>query len=183
MASFLKIRHAVQAIRAGGVVAYPTEAVYGFGCDPLDHAAVGKILSLKRRPEHAGLILIAADADQLDGWVTPDTDLDQMTQPNTVVTWVVDAGPTTPEWISGGRDTVAVRITRHPLAAALCLAADMPIVSTSANRSGCQPATSALQVRCAFGTTIDYVLAGSTGQRLQPSEIRDARTGAILRTG
>ena len=183
MASFLKIRHAAQVIRAGGVIAYPTEAVYGLGCNPHDRDAVQKILSLKRRPERAGLILIAADSGQLDGWVAPDTNLDRAMKPGAVVTWVVNAGPETPEWISGGRDTVAVRITRHPIAAALCLETNMPIVSTSANRSGRPPASSALQVRCGFGPGIDYVLAGPTGKRLQPSEIRDARTGAILRAG
>ena len=183
MASFLKIRHAAQVIRAGGVIAYPTEAVYGLGCDPRDRDAVQKILALKQRPERAGLILIAADIGQLDGWITANTDFDRATEPDAVVTWVVNAGPATPEWISGGRDTVAVRITRHPIAAALCRAADMPIVSTSANRSGRPPASSALQVRCGFGATIDYVLTGPTGKRLQPSEIRDARTGAILRAG
>jgi L-threonylcarbamoyladenylate synthase len=183
MASFLKIRHAANVIHAGGVVAYPTEAVYGLGCDPRDHDAVQKILSLKQRPEHAGLILIAAHAGQLDGWVAADTELDQLSTPAAVVTWVIDAGPATPAWISGGRNTIAVRITRHPIAAALCAAADMPIVSTSANRSGCPPAKNELQVRCAFGPTIDYILPGPTGRRLQPSEIRDARTGAVLRAG
>jgi L-threonylcarbamoyladenylate synthase len=183
MASFLKIRRAAQVIRAGGIIAYPTEAVYGLGCDPRDHDAVRKILSLKQRPERAGLILIAADIGQLDGWITSQPDFDRAMEPDAVVTWVVNAGPATPEWISGGRDTVAVRITRHPIAAALCLAADMPIVSTSANRRGRPPASSALQVHCGFGSTIDYVLPGPTGKRLQPSEIRDARTGAILRAG
>jgi len=183
MASFLKIRHAAEVIRTGGVIAYPTEAVYGLGCDPRNHDAVQKILTLKRRPEHTGLILIAADAGQLVGWIAPDSDLGQPSEPEAVVTWVVNAGPATPDWISGGRNTVAVRITRHPIAAALCREADMPIVSTSANRSGCPPARSGLQVRCAFGPKIDYVLSGPTGRCLQPSEIRDARNGTVLRAG
>lgn len=183
MASFLKIRHAADIIRSGGIVAYPTEAVYGLGCDPLDREAVDTILTLKRRPERAGMILIVADADQLDGWITPDTDFSRLATGTEVVTWVVEAGPLTPRWITGGRKTVAVRITNHPVAAALCVAADMPIVSTSANRRACPPAANALRVRCAFGPAIDYVLPGPTGTRLQPSEIRDARTGAVLRAG
>jgi len=183
MVSLVKIRPAAQILRAGGVVAYPTEAVYGLGCDPHNHDAVQKILTLKRRPESAGLILIAADAEQLRGWIAPETDHNLLTEPDAVVTWVVATGPETPDWISGGRDTVAVRITRHPVAAALCDAAGMPIVSTSANRRGRPPATTALQVRCAIGEEVDHVLAGATGKRLQPSEIRDARSGAILRAG
>jgi len=182
MVSFLKIRHAADVIRAGGVVAYPTEAVYGLGCDPGDRNAVNRILALKQRSGALGLILIAADARQLAGWIDPtETESRQMVGGAEGVTWVVTAGRLTPRWITGGRPTVATRITRHPTAAALCRAAEMPIVSTSANRGGCPPARDALGARRAFGSDIDYVLTGPTGGRARPSEIRDARSGAILR--
>ena len=184
MVSFLKIRHAADVIRAGGVVGYPTEAVYGLGCDPGNDDAVHRILTLKRRRESAGLILIAADARQLIGWIDPtDAESRHLHGGDAGVTWVVTAGPLTPRWITGGRPTVATRITRHPPAAALCRAADMPIVSTSANRRGRPPARDALGVRRAFGADIDYLLTGPTGGRARPSEIRDARSGVILRDG
>lgn len=184
MASLLKIRLAAEVIRTGGVVAYPTEAVFGLGCDPLDHGAVRRILDLKDRPEAAGLILIAAGPEQLRNWIDPsDAEARRLEGGDQGVTWVVTAGATTPRWISGGRTTVAVRVIRHPVAAALCREAGMPIVSTSANRRGREPARSALAVRCAFGDGIDYVLSDTTGGRERPSEIRDARTGAVLRRG
>ncbi len=184
MVSLLKIRLAAEVIRSGGVVAYPTEAVFGLGCDPRDHDAVRRILTLKDRPEAAGLILIAADREQLRDWIDPsDAEARRLAGGDRGVTWVVTAGAATPSWITGGRATVAVRVIHHPVAAALCREAGMPIVSTSANRRGREPARNALAVRCAFGAAIDYVLTGATGGSERPSEIRDARTGAVLRRG
>ncbi|MFW2404427.1 MAG: L-threonylcarbamoyladenylate synthase [Gammaproteobacteria bacterium] len=184
MTTSVKIRRAAAAIRAGGVVAYPTEAVYGLGCDPDDADAVQRILALKRRPESAGVILIAADVAQLSGWIAPTrAEAERLAAGDEGVTWVVTAGAGAPTWITGGRDTIAVRITQHPVAAALCRSAGMPIVSTSANRSGKPPARDALSVRLALGAEVDCVLSAPTGGKQQPSEIRDARTGAILRAG
>lgn len=181
----MRVREAAAALRAGGIVAYPTEAVYGLGCDPSDHDAVERLCALKQRPVGAGLILIAADPAQLDGWVAPrDTEFARLSRKTgRVVTWVVTAADTCPYWITGGRDGVAVRITRHPVAAALCTAAGIPLVSTSANRRARPPARTALEVRRRFGSKIALVLAGRTGPQRQPSEIRDARTGRTLRAG
>lgn len=185
--SLLKIRQAARVIEAGGIVAYPTEAVYGLGCDPANSGAVLEILRLKRRPTAAGLILIAAELHQLEGWIAPSAEelRHLMDDAHTAsgITWVIRSGPMTPEWITGGRPTTAVRITHHPIAATLCREAGMPIVSTSANHSGAKPARSARAVRWAFGTDIDFILPGGVGPRQRPSEIRDARTGAVLRAG
>jgi L-threonylcarbamoyladenylate synthase len=184
MTSLLKIRQAAIVVRSGGVVAYPTEGVYGLGCDPGDGDAVARILEMKRRPASAGLILIAVDARQLHGWIAPGAEeRRRIAEGADGITWVVTATRDTPDWITGGRATVAVRVTRHPVAAALCAAAHTPLVSTSANRRGCPPALTALAARRTFGTDIDCVLAGPTGGRGRPSEIRDARTGATLRGG
>ena len=177
------IRKAAGVVRAGGIIAYPTEGVFGFGCDPSDPAAVARICRLKQRPLSAGLILIAAHPAQLAGFTAPNDDelaclLAEHAAP---ITWIVSAGPLCPGWITGGRDTVAVRLTRHPLAAALCEAADLPLVSTSANRRGRPPARSALQVRRWFGARVDLVVPGSTGGLAGPTEIRDARSGRALR--
>ncbi len=184
---FLQIRRAARIIEAGGIVAYPTEAVYGLGCDPANSGAVREILRLKRRPATAGLILIAAELRELEGWIAPSSrELRHLLNDDFAargVTWVIRSGPLTPAWITGGRPTVAVRITGHPIAAALCRAAGMPIVSTSANHRGAKPARNARGVRWTFGTDIDFILPGRTGPRQGPSEIRNARTGAILRPG
>ena len=182
--SFVHLRRATQIIHDGGVVAYPTEGVFGLGCDPDRHEAVLRILALKQRAVTAGLILIAADREQLDGWINPSAvEENALADPGTFVTWVVTADRQCPVWITGGRTTCAVRITRHPIAAALCREADLPLVSTSANRHGQKAAASTLAVRRLFGQCVDFILPGSTGGAARPSEIRVARTGAVLRPG
>ncbi len=177
------LRQACRCLRAGGLLAYPTETVYGLGCDPCDPLAVARLLALKGRPMEKGLILIAADLDQLAPWVTLDEALAaRLTEPRPrPASWVVPATPAAPPWITGGRDTLAVRLTGHPLARALCRAFGAPLVSTSANRAGHPPARSALQVQLRLGDGIDYLLHGRAGPHRRPSEIIDARSGRRLR--
>lgn len=179
------IRRAVQILLRGGVVAYPTEAVFGLGCDPACEDAVRRILQTKGRPHAAGLIVIAAGWCQLAGWMAPTKEeaarLRAVTDRPT--TWVVTAGAKASSLITGGRRTIAVRLTAHPIAAALCALAGRPLVSTSANRHGRQPARSALAARRWFGAQIDLVVPGAVGGHARPSEIRDARTGRVLRAG
>jgi len=181
-----RLRQAGAVLRAGGVIAYPTEGVYGLGCRPDDAAAVAHLLWLKQRPVSAGLILIAASLDQLAGWIDPSPAEERRLRDRSdapALTWLTRAGPLTPDWITGGRATVAVRVTRHPVAAGLCRAAGLPLVSTSANRRGKPPARSALAVRAVFGAALDRVVGGATGGARGPSEIRVAATGAVVRAG
>ncbi|MCB1762045.1 MAG: L-threonylcarbamoyladenylate synthase [Gammaproteobacteria bacterium] len=179
-----KLRQATRVILGGGIIAYPTEAVYGLGCDPLDGAAVQRLLLLKGRQLHKGLILIAADFAQLRPFVAP---LDrQMMQPVLQSwpgpnTWIVPAAEHLPHWLTGGRETLAVRVTNHPIAAALCRNSQMPLVSTSANPSGFRPARSALSVRRIFPSGIDLIVHGPLGALDRPTRIRDARSGATIR--
>ncbi len=180
----LKLKYAAEVIRSGGIVAYPTEAVFGLGCDPDCQAAVTQILHLKQRSRQAGLILIAESVAQLYDWIAPTIpERERLLATHGVITWIVTANPLTPRWITGGRKTIAVRITQHPVAAALCHLAGTPLVSTSANRHGHAPARSVLSVRCKFGRQIDYIVPGVIGEQSRPSEIRDARTGIVLRPG
>ena len=112
-----RLRHAAAVLHAGGVIAYPTEGVYGLGCRPDDARAVEFLLELKERPVSAGLILIAADLEQLDGWIAPTpAEARRLLAPPGPgpVTWLVTAGPLAPTWVTGGRDTVAVRVTQPP---------------------------------------------------------------------
>lgn len=181
-----RLRHAAGVLHAGGVIAYPTEGVYGLGCRPDDGHAVEFLLKLKQRHMSAGLILIAATYAQLDGWIAPTPAEARRllsSADRRPVTWLVTAGPLTPTWITGGRDAVAVRVTRHPVAAGLCAASGVPLVSTSANRSGKPPARSALAVRLRFGNQLDLIVGGSTGGHPGPSEIRDAASGKVVRAG
>ena len=178
------LRTAARCVRAGGLIAYPTEAVYGIGCDPLNERAVWRLLELKNRPIHKGVILIASHFDQLLPYVEPLSD--QLMAPILASwpganTWLLPATPGLPGWLTGEHDTLAVRVTGHPLAAALCDAAEMPLVSTSANRSGQRPARSPLQVRLRLGNGIDQVLHGPLGGQTAPSTIRDGATGRLIR--
>lgn len=182
------LRLAAQAIAAGEVIAYPTEAVYGLGCDPLDARAVRRILAMKRRPERKGLILIAADIDALRPFVLP-LEPDRMAEIQASwpgpSTWLLPARDATPRWLTGEHETIAVRIPGHPLARTLCAAwADLGggvLVSTSANIAERPPARSALAVRRAFRGAPGLILNAPCGGNARPSVIRDARTGRVLR--
>ena len=143
-----------------------------------------RLLALKGRGAEKGLILIAADLSQLEPYLLPLTanlrEQVEATWPGPV-TWLLPALPEVPQWLRGDHDTLAVRVTDHPLAAALCRASGTALVSTSANRSGRPPARSALAVQRLFGDGLDQILHGPLGGLERPTQIRDARSGAILR--
>ena len=183
-----RLRLAARVLASGGVVAYPTEAVFGLGCDPWDRAAVGRILAIKGRDVSKGLILIAADPIQLVTFLAPlapDRRGEILASWPGPITWVLPVRPGTPVWLTGRFDTLAVRVTAHPLAAGLCRAFGGAIVSTSANRAGRPPARNALRLRRALGGPalwgIDCILPGSCRGADRPSTIRDGRTGEVLR--
>ncbi len=175
-----------RCLRGGGVIAYPTEAVWGLGCDPFNEAAVLRLLWVKQRPGGKGLILIAGSLAQIGGLVDwralgPErSDVVRASWPGPH-TWVVPATPRVPRAITGEHASVAVRVSAHRPVVALCEAFDGPLVSTSANRAGEPAATSRGGLDPALLAQIDAVLAGEVGDRPTPSTIRDARTGAVLR--
>ncbi len=175
---------AAKLLQAGGLLAYPTEAVFGLGCDPEQHKACQRLFALKQRPLNHGVLLIAADFEQLRPWIgiIEATTLAQVraSWPGPY-TWVLPSSPQVPTWISGQHQGIAVRITAHPVAAALCRDFGGPLVSTSANRHGQAPARSVSEVAAAFGEDLDALLEGSLGGLQQPTPIRDARTGVMLR--
>jgi L-threonylcarbamoyladenylate synthase len=177
------IRQAARAIRQGGLVAYPTEGVYGLGCDPWDFHAVSRLLRLKGRQAAKGLIVIAASEQQLCPLVDlSDPRLRERAQASWPgpVTWLIPKTAETPGWLAGQHTQLAVRVTAHPIAAQLCRICG-PLVSTSANPQGRPPALNAREVRKYFGNSIDYVLPGALGGLRGPTEIRDGRTGRVLR--
>ena len=181
---------AVAALRRGGVIAYPTEAVWGLGCDPFDEAAVRRLLAIKQRPVDKGLILIAgtlAQFDRLLDWqrlppARRTAVLASWPGPNT---WIVPATARVPDWVTGGHPGeqrgVAVRVSAHPVVVALCTAFGAPLVSTSANLSGQPPAFNRDALDPALLARIDAVAAGETGGLAAPTAIRDALTGTQLR--
>ncbi len=147
-----------------------------------------RILDIKQRQVRKGLILIASGLEQLAPYLdltrlAPERFDDVLATWPGPVTWLIPATRSTPWWLTGEHDTLAVRITRHPLARALCDRAGHALVSTSANRAGRPPARNALQTRLALDADPDYILNGATGAQTRPSEIRDARSGEIIRRG
>ncbi|ELY2623512.1 L-threonylcarbamoyladenylate synthase type 1 TsaC [Cronobacter malonaticus] len=177
----------VDVLKKEQVIAYPTEAVFGVGCDPDSETAVKRLLELKQRPMEKGLILIAANFEQLkpyidDAVLTPEQREAVFARWPGPVTFVFPAKPSTPRWLTGRFDSLAVRVTNHPQVIALCEAFGKPLVSTSANLSGLEPCRTAQEVLAQFGNDFP-VLYGATGGRQNPSEIRDALTGELFRQG
>jgi L-threonylcarbamoyladenylate synthase len=175
------IKRAARVLKQGGIVAYATEYCFGLGCDPRNRAAVRRLLRLKRRPAAKGLIVLAAEVEQLAAYVTtiPTEVRHSWPGPHT---WLLEARPGVPRWITGKHPRIAVRVTAHPQAAALCHAAGMAIVSTSANRAGGAPVRRYREALRRFGRQIDYVLPGRVGKLPAPTPIRDAVTGASIRS-
>ncbi len=167
----------------GGLIAYPTESCYGLGCDPRNEQALKRLIALKGRAAGKGLLLIADRFRRLRPFVAPlpPADLARMKRrwPGPV-TWVVPASTACPPLLTGGRSTIAVRVTAHPVAARLCRMLGMALVSTSANRSGQKPARTAAQCRRAFGTQV-RVIDGRIGARKRPSTLIDLARGTVLR--
>jgi len=179
-----RIQKAAHILHAEGVVAYPTEAVWGLGCDPFSEQAANRIFAIKRRERHMGLILIAANIIQLAPFLTGLNQgqqkqlADSWPGPNT---WLVPDNGVAPKWITGGRSTLAVRVTNHPLSAALCQVYGGPLVSTSANPHGLPPARTAMKLNSYFYGMIDDCLPGAVGSETKPSSIRHLDSGKVIR--
>lgn len=178
-----RLRQAVNMLKMGGVIAYPTEAVFGVGCDPWDQDAVLDLLAMKQRCWTKGLILVASDFNQLQDFIKP-VSAELLAKLNATwpgpVTWLLPVREDVPAWLTGLHDTIAVRVTAHPLTRQLCENFGGAIVSTSANIAGLKPARNVHQVRWQL-PEVDYVLPGALGGADRPSQIRDAKTGKILR--
>ncbi|MCY1277180.1 Threonylcarbamoyl-AMP synthase [compost metagenome] len=183
MVSSWRVQQVARVVRNGGVIAYPTEAVWGVGCDPWNESAVLRLLALKQRSMDKGLILVADSIRQFDFLLDdfPDAWLDRLAStwpgPNT---WLVPHQGRLPDWITGGRDKVALRVSDHPLVRELCALVG-PLVSTSANPSGRPAARTRLRIEQYFHGQLDAVLDGELGGRRNPSLIRDLVSGAVIR--
>jgi L-threonylcarbamoyladenylate synthase len=178
--------NAVAALRRGGVVAYPTESVFGLGCDPHDEAALRRLFALKRRPLQQGVLLIAADFAQIARYIAleqvPAEALARVRAswpgPHT---WILPRSPHVPDWIAGSHAGIALRVTAHAPAAALCLGFGGALVSTSANRHGEPPARTAAEIRKVFGDELDAIVDAPVGGLERPTAIRDAISGELVR--
>jgi len=174
---------AARALKQGRLIAYPTESVYGLGCDPYNESAILQLLALKKRPAHKGLILIASDFSQLAPFVCPDAAMLDRILPSwpAPITWVVPAQTWVPHCLKGEHDSLAIRVSAHPVVQQLCRHYGGAIVSTSANISQQAPARSALAVRQRFAQKELFILAGASNQQAQPTAIYQASDGRCLR--
>jgi len=177
------LQHAARILRSGGVIAYPTEGVFGLGCLPDHFAAVSRVLAIKERDPALGLVLIATDTGQLGDWIElPGGSPALQSSSDKPITWIVPATGEVPYWIRGQHDGLAVRMTTHPVAKALCEAADSALVSTSANLHGRPPARNRFVLRRRFGALVDCIVAGECGPASGPSEIRELASGRVVRS-
>lgn len=184
----LDLAQAVQTLQQGHVLAYPTEAVWGLGCDPYNAQAFDQILQLKNRPVEKGVILVAANLAQAQPFLTglnaAQIDKIQRTwqsssEQQQATTWLVPLSPAVPPWICGQHDQLAIRISHHPLVQQLCLAFGGALVSTSANPATLAPALSVEKIREYFGDLA--MLSGQLGSCRLPSKIVDIVTGRVIR--
>ncbi|MCC5453299.1 threonylcarbamoyl-AMP synthase [Rheinheimera sp. UJ51] len=178
---------AVEQLMAGEVIAYPTEAVYGLGCDPDNEEAVLKLLAIKQRPVAKGLILIAANYSQLLPYIHDNAiPIERRFQIFSCwpghMSWVLPASAKAPRWITGNFNSIAVRVSAHPVVQQLCQAYGKPIVSTSANLAGEAAINDYQQLLASIGLQVAAVVDGPLGGATQPSQIRDAMTGEIIRS-
>ncbi|WP_395373131.1 L-threonylcarbamoyladenylate synthase [Marinicella sp. W31] len=175
---------AVETIRKGGLLIYPTEAVYGLGCDYRSSTAVERLLELKQRPVDKGLILAASHVEQILPLIRPNHG-DELAQALKTWpghhTWVFRASSKVPAWISGAHSTVAVRVSSHPVIKKMCDALGHAIVSTSANPAGVEPSSNIAVIKDVFGPQVDYYLDLPLGEEKNPSQIHNAVDGLTLR--
>ena len=182
----LTVEQAAQCLHDGKIIAYPTEAVFGLGCDPCNETAVRQLLALKGRPATAGLILIADRVERFDPYIKPVSETLRQRAASRwpgPVSWLFPRADSVPDWLAGNHGAIALRLSAHPVCRDLCAAFEGAIVSTSANPSSCEPARSAEQVEKYFGSLLGGIVEGALGTDEKPSEIRDLVNGAVVRPG
>lgn len=180
-----RANYAAHVLRQDGVIAHPTEAVWGLACDPFSETAVQCLLDLKGRPREKGLILISSDPAHFASLLAPlSPELQERfgAKQARPTTWIVpDIRHQIPQWLRGKHQGVAVRVSQHPVVHALTSRFRGPIVSTSANPAGRSPAMNLGDIRHYFSGRIDYIVNGRLGEASRPSQIIDLESGRVLR--
>ncbi len=173
------------SIKKGAVFAYPTDTIWGLGCHPENHQAVGRILSIKNRSFDKGMILLSNLIDYCQHFIDQEyfqQHYQQISTPEkSATTWLLPASPFCPEWLTGKNQTVAVRLTVLSHIQVLCDRLALPLVSTSANISGLKPATNSFQIHRQFANSVDFIIDGITYGSQRPSRIIDKQSGEIIR--
>lgn len=172
MASDFSIRHAAHVIRNGGIIAYPTDTIYGLGCDPYNADAVHSINRLKQRPLNKQFILLAGDIAQIKPLIILNEEQQQrITHTTEPTSWITDASPQAPAWLVDKHHTLSIRVTENPFVKKLCAALGHAIISTSANPSGKKPARNSLELHRYFHGRLDKILASQKKLNGRPSKI------------
>lgn len=177
--------NAAEALKEGSVIAYPTEGVWGLGCDPRNRSAVEKVLMLKSRPVSKGLIIVASDIAHFSDYIAAlsQQEIEQIrASVGQATTWLIDHKGSAPSWISGEQNTLAIRLSNHPVIVGLCEAFGGAIVSTSANPAGREPALTWAEVEGYFSNLIEVIVRGDRGDQNGASEIRELKTGRVIRS-
>ena len=172
MASDFSIRHAAHIIKNGGIIAYPTDTIYGLGCDPYDPEAIDRINAIKQRPLDKQFILLAGHIDQIRPLLILDEQQEKtITQNNEPTSWIIAASQNAPTWLTDGNNTLTIRISKNDEVQRLCHALKHPIISTSANISGHMPAKNALDLHKLFQQNVDKILISNKPLTGKPSKI------------
>ncbi len=183
MATAFQIRQAANILRRGGVIVYPTDTIYGLGCNPRNAEAVDRIHAIKQRPPGKSLILIAGEVQQLTDFVALQrlpSNFDWHSDIPT--TWVMPAARNCPPWLRHHDNTLAVRVTNYPLVEKLCRHLGHAIISTSANLAGRPPLTRKLDLHRVFGHQVDAILHSDIAGTGKPSTIRHYIDQRIFRS-
>ncbi|URJ27971.1 Sua5/YciO/YrdC/YwlC family protein [Candidatus Blochmannia vicinus (nom. nud.)] len=179
------IKDLIAQLYRGKVIIYPTESVFGLGCDPDNKYAIHTLLKIKNRSWKKGLILISANYTQLLKYIDDSClNEEQRSRAFSILprptTWVFPAKINSPYWLTGQFSSLAVRISYFKPIQRLCLAFGKPLVSTSANLSGQPPARTITEVYKQFGSEIPIMYEDVLGKH-NPSEIRDIMTNKLIR--
>ena len=172
----------IQLFKQGKVFAYPTEAVFGLGCDPGNEEAVLRLLTIKQRPIEKGLILVASDFSQVEKYLKPLTKSQQQFTKPSETSYIFPALESAPAWLRGDFDSLAIRISKQPIVRELCESFGSALVSTSANISGLTPARTVKEVIAQLDNKIDAILEGEVGDLQNPTKIYDSLTGDVIRS-
>lgn len=175
-----------EVFQQGGIIAYPTEAVFGLGCDPDNERAIKKLLSIKQRTKEKGLILLAGKYEQLLPYIDESKISDKKCSEILLrwpdgITQVFPANKKNSRYLTGQFDSIAVRVTSQPDVVALCNQTNKPIVSTSANLTGRLPALTWQTLDPELVKQLDFIIKGYTLGYSQPSTIIDALSGEVFR--
>lgn len=175
------------ALKAGDLIVYPTEAVWGIGCDPKNNDAIYKLLEAKNRPLEKGVILIASHYQQLSPYLSEEkVPTDRMEQilsswPGPV-TWLLPVSKLVSNLLTGGSDLIAVRVTDHPTVKRICDEFGGAIISTSANKTGQATPIKLEEIQEIFEEQVKCYVDEPLGGNLKPSKIINGLTGQIIRS-